>query len=163
MANDCMYYRWNAGYYCDLKYKKNGNGDISTYEVNHYCWYGRYEDCPLYKGRNGSGGCFLTSACVEAKGLPDDCHELTALRAFRDGYLALQPDGAAEISAYYHTAPQIVEKIKAGRDSLAVFDRVYEELVKPCVEMLDRGDNAGAHALYRAAVQQLQQKYLMNG
>ncbi len=159
MANDCMYYRWNAGYYCDLKYNKNGNGDITDYEVNHYCWYGRYDDCPLYKNRNGSGGCFLTSACVEAMGLPDDCHELTTLRKFRDDYLAQQPGGKAEICEYYHIAPQIVEKIKSSGKGKEVFTRIYEELVKPCVELIGAGKNAEAHFIYRNTVEKLKNIY----
>ena len=31
-------------------------------------------------GSSGTEGCFLTTACVVAKGLPDDCDELQTLR-----------------------------------------------------------------------------------
>ena len=46
---------------------------------------------------SGTDGCYLTSACVMAKGLPDHCEELETLRVFRDEYLAGQPGGRAEI------------------------------------------------------------------
>ena len=53
-------------------------------------------------GSSGSGseGCYLTSACVMARGLPDHCEELETLRLFRDEYLAGQPGGRAEIEQY---------------------------------------------------------------
>ena len=40
--------------------------------------------CTRYEEGTGtsSGGCYLTSACVESKNLPDNCHELTVLRQF---------------------------------------------------------------------------------
>ena len=47
---------------------------------------------------NDNGGCYLTTACVAARGLPDTCIELQTLRAFRDGVLARQPGGREEIA-----------------------------------------------------------------
>lgn len=54
-----------------------------------------------YRANNPGGGtcekrgCFLTTATVGTVGLPDDCWELATLRAFRDGWLARHPGGAA--------------------------------------------------------------------
>lgn len=66
-------------------------------------WMQRHPDSPFYLGdyESISGGfrkkflglCFITTAVCEAAGLPDDCAELTAFRAFRDGYLRSWPDG----------------------------------------------------------------------
>ena len=65
-----------------------------------------------------------------------------------------------EIAEYYFVAPQIVTEIKKRADSIAIFDSIYEKLVKPCVDMIERGENENAHVLYRATVQQLQLEYL---
>ena len=46
-------------------------------------------------------GCFLTTACCEVLGLPDDCFELRTLRRYRDETLAAMPGGNAAIAAYY--------------------------------------------------------------
>ena len=155
----CPYYYYEHGYAC-RKTGKNVNDDI----YNKYCRYGiyDYQDCPVYKQDNDGGGasCFLTSACVEAKGLPDDCHELTTLRRFRDEYMAAQPCGQCEINHYYHVAPQIVAQIKAQPDALAVFERIYTELVLPCVALIEAGDNEAAHARYRDYVLQLEKQYI---
>lgn len=157
----CPYYHWDHGYAC-MKTGKNVNDDI----YNKYCSNGYYDysDCPIYKAEgsssSSSSGCFLTSACVEAKGLPDDCRELTTLRRYRDEYLAKQDCGQCEINHYYHVAPQIVEKIKARPDALAVFEHIYDELVVPCVRHIDAGDMEAAHTLYRDCVLALEKEYL---
>src|SRR6185295_8850185 len=38
------------------------------------------------------GLCFITTACAQAQGLPDDCEELTVLRGLRDDYIRQLPD-----------------------------------------------------------------------
>ena len=56
-----------------------------------------------------AGTCFLTTACVEAENLSDDCYELNTLRNFRDSYVRGLPEGDAIISEYYDIAPKIIE------------------------------------------------------
>lgn len=150
----CPYYWWNYHYAC----RKSGK-DVNEDIYDKYCKNYNYSDCPVYKG-NDSSGCFLTSACVEAKGLPDDCYELKTLRHFRDTYLKQQPCGECEINDYYHTAPAIVELIKAAPDANHVLETIYEELVLPCVRMIENQDYVGAHALYRTYVLKLKTDYL---
>lgn len=53
-----------------------------------------------------SGGCFLTTACCEYKGLPDNCEELQTLREFRDTYV---PEFL--VVEYYKTAPAITKML----------------------------------------------------
>jgi hypothetical protein len=36
-------------------------------------------------------GCFITTACIEAKGLPDYCLEINVMRQFRDEYIKNLP------------------------------------------------------------------------
>ena len=61
-------------------------------------WVERYPKSPFYVGdyetlaggfrkKKFLGLCFITTAVCESEGKPDDCAELTAFRAFRDGYL----------------------------------------------------------------------------
>jgi len=150
----CPYYWYNYHYAC----RKSGK-DVNEDIYDRYCKNYDYDDCPIYKGDDTSG-CFLTSACVETKGLPDDCYELTTLRKFRDEYLAKLECGKCEIAHYYHVAPTIVERIKISKESAKVFDQIYDELVSPCVTMIEEGNLSGAHELYRAKVRELQAQYL---
>lgn len=161
MASDeCSYYYYDSGYSCALKREKEGNSSIDSDIVHRYCWGYHYEECPRYKERNGPGGCFLTSACTEARGLPDDCKELTVLRNFRDSYLKGLPEGQAEICQYYHIAPVIVDKIHSLSNANEIFDNIYTELVLPCVELIQCGKNEAAHHKYRDYVQLLRRQYL---
>ena len=145
----CRFYWWNNHYAC-----RKSEKDVDEDTYYRYCRDYNYDECPIYKG-DSSGGCFLTSACAEARGLPDDCHELTVLRSFRDGYLRSQPEGEAEIAEYYAVAPKIVEAIRRKSNCVELFDAIYRELVEPCVAMIERGENVEAHTLYRTYVLQL--------
>ena len=150
----CPYYWWNNHYAC-RKSGKDVNDDI----YYKYCRNYDYGDCPIYKGETTSG-CYLTSACVEAKGMPDDCRELTVLRKFRDEYLKNRPEGDSAICEYYHTAPAIVEKIKQQNKASEIFESIYTDLVVPCVELIDANKNEEAFVKYRDYVKSLKEKFL---
>ncbi len=152
MAEECRYYYYDSGYSCALKREKEGYSSIDSDTVHRYCWGYHYEECPRYKAGQSSGGCFLTSACVEAMGLPDDCYELTTLRKFRDEYLAKQECGACEIAHYYQVAPEIVSRIHNCENANMIFDKIYMELVAPCVRLIEEGKLAEAHTKYREYV-----------
>jgi hypothetical protein len=107
-----------------------------------------------------TGKCFLTTACVQGMGLPDDCHELQILRTFRDAYLLSQPFGAREIEEYYAVAPAIVDGIKRRADSYRVLERIYRELVHPCVVHIEEGCPEDALGHYRACVERLRAEYV---
>lgn len=154
----CPYYWYNYNSYACHKAGKDINSDL----YDKYCSTYDYRDCPIYRAESSSSsssGCFLTSACVEAKNLPDDCYELTTLRAFRDDYMRSIPEGAADICEYYHVAPGIVEKIRQLPNAMDVFNQIYDELVTPCVKLIEEGKNKEAHEAYRNYVLKLRTEY----
>ena len=155
----CPFYIFKdrSDYYCNVV-KKAVSDDI----YRSYCRGYDYDSCPNYKNRNGSSGstgCFLTTACVEAKHLPDDCVELMTLRDFRDNWLKQQPGGEAEVLEYYQKAPLIVEKINQGEEPVNVWLGLYDDLVLPCVQMIQSGDMEGTHQKYRETMEHLLRKY----
>jgi hypothetical protein len=103
--------------------------------------------------------CFITTACVAARGLPDDCFELQTLRRFRDTYVRAQPDGEALIAQYYALAPAILRRLRARPEAPAVLAALY-----PCVAEAARRAAAdqpeGALRLYREVVRTLAAAYL---
>ena len=109
---------------------------------------------------HSSGGCYLTTACVQAKGLPDDCAELETLRAFRDGYMAAMPGGERDIEAYYRMAPQVTRAIDLQPDAPRLWQEVYDGLVAPCVELIKNGRNEEAYRRYKACALALHEKYV---
>ena len=103
-------------------------------------WFDEPEDDP----------CFLTSACVRARGLPDDCEELTVLRRYRDDYLRTHAGGEEAIREYYEIAPGIVGRINQRQDADTIWNSVYEETILPCVAMIREGRMDDAFVLYKA-------------
>lgn len=156
----CPFYKlessgwFSSDYYC-IKQEKAVDSD--TYYK--YCRNYDYKNCPIYKHQSSSGGCFLTSACTAALGLPDDCHELTVLRNYRDSWLKQQPDGVTLIAHYYEVAPKIVEAIDKLDDRTDIWDAVYHELVMPCVKMIENGQYQEALELYRGMTIKIEAEY----
>ena len=117
-----------------------------------------YAEAP--KHNENDGGCYLTGACVRSRGLADDCDELTILRHYRDTYLVHRAGGSADIARYYKSAPVIVERINAQPDPAAIWDKLYETLVRPCVEFIRQGKNEEAYQVYKSVTLQLENEYV---
>ncbi|MBD2440138.1 DUF4157 domain-containing protein [Nostoc sp. FACHB-110] len=104
-------------------------------------------------------GCFITTACVESKGLPDDCYELTTLRAFRDTYMRTVPYGESLISHYYEVAPKIVAHIQKQPHTQEILADLYERITE-AVRLIEAGENQVALQYYCALVRELEEEYL---
>jgi hypothetical protein len=140
--------------YCHKK------GDYVNSDVyDRYCKSYSYDECPIYKGNSSTGSCYLTSACVFAKGLPDDCYELETLRAYRDNWLAKTERGAQVIQQYYEIAPRIVSAINDSDRRSAVYERIYEKMVLPCVKLIEEGKMQETLELYQSWTLKLQEEF----
>ena len=133
-------------------------------------WCARYPKDPFYLGTYDTiasgfrkkvlGLCFITTAVCQSRGLPDDCAELTAFRAFRDGYLRACPDGAALIDEYYNIAPGIVACIDICGDRDARYDAIRADYLDPCYRDLQAGKLEDCKNRYVRMVRALEQEYL---
>ncbi len=150
----CPYYTWRYDFYC-TKQHNYVNEDV----YYKYCRNYDYSGCPVYGDAGSSTGCFLTSACVEAMNLPDDCEELMILRKFRDTWLVKQPGGQAEIREYYRIAPEIVNTIQRREDRQQIFQRIYDDVVCPCVLWIKQKQYHKAWKRYRNMVETLKKEY----
>ncbi len=106
------------------------------------------------KGKSKGFKCYLTTACVQHRGLADDCRELTVLRAFRDGYLSAQPHGPALIRDYYRRAPRLARAISVSPDADRTWEWIYR-VIRGCVRDIALGRPEQAEAAYRAMVAEL--------
>ena len=155
----CDFHELRGGLFgSDYCLKKNDYIDSTT--SKEYCRYDG-KRCPIKEGSSSSGGCYLTTACVEHKGLADDCFELSTLRKFRDTYMKELPSGKEEVQEYYETAPRIVDAINSGNDSESVYETIYSNVIEPCVELIREGKNEEAHVKYKEMVTELKSKYLL--
>ena len=160
MANHCDFYEYKSsffsgGHWCVLK-----DIEISSDVYKQFCEYASSaKNCP-FRRKDSSSDCFLTTACVVAKNLPDDCYELKTLRAFRDSYIKGLANGEEIIKEYYDIAPKIIEAIEQEPDTDYIFKKLFEELVQPCVRYIEENQNEMAYALYEKTVLKLKEKYL---
>lgn len=150
----CEIKGWGGRAYCHKK------DDYVTDEFYYdFCNTYKYDDCPHYKG-SSSGGCYLTTACVDVMGLADNCMELNVLRRFRDEYMSELPNGKAEIKEYYEKAPLIIEQIEKHGEGSVVFKSLYDNVIVPCVKHIQNGENELAHEKYKDMVHELDNKFL---
>ncbi|MFA6588200.1 MAG: CFI-box-CTERM domain-containing protein [Patescibacteria group bacterium] len=106
------------------------------------------------------GECFLTTACVSAIGLPDDCAELQALRRFRDTYVAALPTGPDDIQEYRSIAPKIVSRISSRPNAADLYREIFTNIVRPCVNLINCGQFAEAYLLYKQKLHELRTRFL---
>lgn len=103
--------------------------------------------------------CLIATACVEAKGLSDNCPELNILRAFRDSYIKNLPDGEKILLEYYTVAPRIVAAINNAYNRQQVYLNLYEQIVSN-VELIRLGKYDEVFRNYLRILNQLKQGYL---
>ena len=155
-----------SGYIYDEGLRRHGHIDESGYVYDEGLRrIGRIdEDCvrKIFGAEGPKPGCFLTSACVEAMGLPDDCDELNTLRSFRDGYLRNIPGGAAVIAEYYRVAPAIVLSINQQKNAQSIYESIYRTVVLPCVSLIELGDNTSALQLYRKTILEYKTRFQLS-
>lgn len=174
-------YKFDSGAYMDKSPKLFGHGspcdnfeakNVTCGQCNYYTEKGKckaegmfgattlfafkkhYKNQPACEFFKPAENCFLTSACVGYMGKPDDCEELTVLRAFRDGYMSKTEEGKALVEEYYRIAPEIVKKIDASPER----DKYYgyiSSVVEKCVALIGQARNEEALAEYRAMVLEL--------
>jgi hypothetical protein len=112
-----------------------------------------------YTWRRDNGCCFITTATCLALGLEDDCHDLTALRGFRDRVMRASVAGAADVDIYYAIAPAIVAAIDGRPDRLDCYEKIHDIFIAPAVAACDRGDDVTPHRIFGAALLELAQTY----
>ena len=103
--------------------------------------------------------CYLTTACVDAMGLPDDCLELGTLRWFRDRVLLPTKEGKRAVRQYYDEAPEIVQAVNRDAEAGGVWKSVYRD-VATAVRMVLSGDYQGAFSHYREMAQRLRSDFV---
>ena len=132
-------------------------GNLLTKFVCPKCGSDRYRDA---KDKDVDKACFISTACVLSKKLPDNCHELTILRKWRDILQSEDEEMKKMIEEYYVYAPKIVAQINLEPNSLEIYDTLYNELVLPTVHYLEEGKIDVAKSTYIHIYEKLKEKYI---
>ena len=106
------------------------------------------------KGVKRDEGCFISTACAEAVGLPDDCTQLRALRNFRDAHLLCTARGRALIDQYYIIAPLLLRRIQQRPDSREILSATFH-CIADIVSLIEREEDDAAIAGYTALINSL--------
>lgn len=111
---------------------------------------------PTFEGED----CFLTSACVYHKGLPDNCKELTTLRNLRETKMNPNLEYQKLIAEYEIIAPQMLMNINNAENKNEILDVIYNQLVLPSVALAEAGKEDEAIKLYADFVREMKSIYL---
>lgn len=104
-----------------------------------------------------SGFCFITTAVCDTLNKPDDCHELTQLRKFRDEVMLNHPDWQALVEHYYEVAPALAEQLSQHPDKTQLCLGLYQNYLQPSLEAINQSQHAQAIETYQAMVAHCQQ------
>lgn len=133
---------------------------INNIPANEYNCYGDNGSIDGANEDNPNQGCYLTTACVDYFGKPDDCYELETLRSFRDGFMQTSTEMKEAAKKYYVIAPKIVAKINSLPNKASVYQKMYTDLVQKCINLINKGKNKEAYETYKDYSEALEEKYL---
>ena len=102
--------------------------------------------------------CFITTATCAYEGKSDDCAELTAFRAFRDGWLT-EHGGEELIAEYYEKAPSIVTCIELCDDPTERYAEIRDRWLTPCYRALQASRMNECRDRYVDMVRTLEKRY----
>lgn len=108
---------------------------------------------------SGSGDCFLTTACVHHRQLPDDCTELQSLRLLREEHMRRSGEGRALIDLYKSAGPRIVQAIDKLENKKEIYEYMYTHMILPSVQLVSEGRKEEAVMYYKIFVGALQERY----
>ena len=119
-----------------------------------FCEQGKYLSYVRSEPYVAASGCYLTTACVEHKGLSDDCTQLQTLRRFRDSYIRSRTDGEQILNRYYTLAPEIVTAIQASPAREEHLNDLFI-MIEQAVGHINGGRETKAFKLYSQSFTQL--------
>jgi hypothetical protein len=103
--------------------------------------------------------CYLTTACVKSKNLPDNCLELQVLRGFRDKILIQDSRGKKAVKEYYKIAPEIVQAVESQENAQRIWDEVHRD-IRHAVSLVLSGKHNEAFDHYQQMTLRLKKNYL---
>jgi len=136
-----------------------GGGRVSRYSTTTGAQDAEEASEHYRRDYDKKSGCFITTACVQTKGLEDDCEQLQILRGFRDGFLKKVEKGLRDVEVYYEIAPLIVEAINSRPDQVQIYNRIYDSDIAVALGLIQKGNYQEAHHHYKDMVHRLNRQF----
>ncbi len=102
--------------------------------------------------------CFLSTACIQYKKLPDDCRQLELLRKFRDEHMKASAKGNHLVQEYYKLGPLLVKAIESDKNKKNTYRYIYSCILSACNKIVLQ-ENTKAQMVYVKMVRHLISKY----
>lgn len=97
----------------------------------------------------GDDGCHITKVVCYSMGLPDNCHQLTQIRRFRDEYL-YKYRFENEVKEYYENSVKYSELIQnEAAKNPNIYNYYYEKYITPAVYHIEKNEMENAHLLLK--------------
>lgn len=109
---------------------------------------------------SSDGACFLTTACVEHKGLADDCDELETLRNLRRHFMQGREEGQLLLQQYDLLGPALVQAIVQAGNKAEILEYMYQHMILPSVALVKNNQPSAAVQYYKDFSQALAAQYL---
>lgn len=163
-----------------LKAGKEGNlltdlGKTAAFTITSRAeiWNKGYDEGARHRGEESSveetssndsssssdSSCYLTTACVTAMGLPNNCLELQVLREFRNKILMSTSKGRKAVQEYHKLAPEIVQSIDGRGNAEFIWKQIYTD-IRHAVSLVLNNNFEGAFKHYKQVTLNLKEKYL---
>lgn len=168
--NNSEKYENNKGVYIDVHTDKKGKDHVDFYDKDprddshesiHINWDSNTGKGNITDTTNGDKertdiDCYLTTACMRhfQANFDDKCEELTILRWFRDKFVSSE-----DIDHYYKTAPIIVDAINSIPNNNSIYDCIYNNVIKACVNAIKAEDYDFAYNRYKNSVLALESQF----
>ncbi len=137
----CPYYTFKSGllfggdYWCMVH-----DRSIDSNVYNNYCKNYNYNQCSIYKSKNPSSGCFITTVVCEILHKKDNCELLSNLRNFRDNVLQKDEKYYEYLQDYDNIGPIIADKLRRDKDRENVAKVIYNNGLLPINESLNNNE-----------------------
>jgi len=109
-----------------------------------------------------TGGCYVTSALVKHKGLPDNCYQMELFREFRKNYILNSKDKSRidDLDQYYFYGQFISKWIESRTDSKEIWTFVDIYITK-FTKMLEEKDFENAYNYFKQNTLSIKQEVLI--
>ncbi len=163
MLDHCPYYEWKGGwfsgdYYCQKKQENINSTQYETYCKKNYERDG-YGECPIYKHKEETGGCFITTIICNIIGLEDKNIYLMLLRKFRDKYLQKNPNTIQILEEYDFIGPLISQSLAQDPNKEQIAREIFINNLVPIFDEICNDNYQKAIKKYTEMVKQLIKRY----
>lgn len=136
---------WEKGYDEGARHRGEESSDDETSSDN--------------SSSSSDSSCYLTTACVNVMGLPNNCLELQVLRKFRNKILMPTSRGKKAVQEYHKLAPEIVQSIDGRGNAEYIWQQIYTN-IRHAVSLVLNKDFEGAFKHYKEITLNLKDKFL---